>query len=78
MTRSMRLIVLAMMPAVAWFAIATAGVAADLDTLMQEFRMSPSGFKPAPAFTVRSLEGKPAALTDHRGRGMLLYFWATW
>lgn len=76
MTRSRRLTVLGMMPAVVW--LATAGIASDLDALMREFRVSPSGFKPAPAFTLRSLEGKPAALSDHRGRGMLLYFWATW
>jgi hypothetical protein len=76
MTRVMRLMVLAMLPVGLWFA--TSSVAGDLDPLMQEFGVSPAGLKPAPAFTLRSLEGKPAPLIDHRGRGVLLYFWATW
>ncbi len=76
MTRSIRLLLLALIPPVLCFA--TSSVAGDLDALMQEFGVSPAGLKPAPAFTLRSLEGKPAALTDHHGRGVLLYFWATW
>ena len=76
MTRSLRLMMLAMTPAVLWFA--TWSVAGDLDALMQEFRVSPAGLKPAPAFTLRGLDGKAGALADHRGRAVLLYFWATW
>ncbi len=76
MTCSMRLMLLTLLPAVLWFANPT--VAGDLDARMQEFRVSPTGLKLAPAFTLRTLEGKPAAFTDHRGRGVLLYFWATW
>jgi cytochrome oxidase Cu insertion factor (SCO1/SenC/PrrC family) len=52
--------------------------AGDLDALMQEFRVTPTGLKPAPAFSVNTLDGKATALTDHRGRPVLLYFWATW
>ena len=59
-------------------ALATAGIAADLDALMQEFHVTPAGLKPAPAFSLNTVNGKTVALADHRGRPVLLYFWATW
>jgi cytochrome c biogenesis protein CcmG, thiol:disulfide interchange protein DsbE len=76
MTRSVRLMLLALL--LAAFGPVTSGVAADLDALMKDFRVTPSGLKPAPAFNLKTLEGKPAALADHRGRPVLVYFWATW
>lgn len=76
MTRLTRLMMLVMVPAVLWFA--SWSVASDLDALMREFRVSPAGSKPAPAFTLQGLDGKVRALADHRGRAVLLYFWATW
>ena len=76
MTRSIRLMSLALL--LAGLGLAASTAAGDLDTLMREFRMTPSGLKPAPAFSLKTLEGKPAALGDHRGRSVLLYFWATW
>ena len=76
MTRSLRLMSLALLLAGLW--LATSTVAADLDALMQEFRVTPTGLKPAPAFKLKGLEGKVTALADHRGRSVLLYFWATW
>jgi hypothetical protein len=76
MTRSVRLMLLALL--LAGLIPATSGVAADLDALMKEFRVTPSGLKPAPMFSLKTLEGKTAALSDHRGRGVLVYFWATW
>ena len=54
------------------------GAAADLDGLLREFNVSPAGLKPAPSFSLKTIEGRTAALTDHRGRPVLLYFWATW
>lgn len=68
-----------------WLALLIAGlwmstpsIASDVDRLMQEFGVTPGGLKPAPAFKLATQEGKTAALADHRGRPLLLYFWATW
>lgn len=33
---------------------------------------------PAPAFSLRSLDGEQVALEDLRGKRVLLHFWATW
>ena len=76
MIRSRRFMSLALLLTGLW--LATSSVAADLDALMQEFRVTPTGLKPAPAFDLKTLDGKTTALTDHRGRAVLLYFWATW
>jgi cytochrome oxidase Cu insertion factor (SCO1/SenC/PrrC family) len=53
-------------------------LAADLDTLLWDFRATPAGLTPAPAFSLKTLDGKTATLADQRGRPVLLYFWATW
>ena len=34
--------------------------------------------KPAPDFTLRSLDGKPVTLSALRGKAVVLNFWATW
>ena len=34
--------------------------------------------KPAPEFSLESLDGKNIRLADFRGKGVLLNFWATW
>ena len=34
--------------------------------------------KPAPEFTLQSLDGKDVHLADFRGKAVLLNFWATW
>ncbi len=34
--------------------------------------------QPAPEFTLQSLDGKTVHLSDFRGKGVLLNFWATW
>src|SRR5690349_7707838 len=34
--------------------------------------------KPAPDFALQTLDGKTLRLSDFRGKGVLLNFWATW
>ena len=75
MIHSRRLIVLVVLTGLA---LGTPGLAADLDALMRDFRVAPAGLKPAPAFSLDGLDGRPVTLADHRGRPVLLYFWATW
>jgi len=58
--------------------LSSSGAAADLDSLMREFNVSPAGLKPASTFRLQSLEGQTVTLAEQRGRTVLLYFWATW
>ena len=32
----------------------------------------------APDFTLTALDGMPVALSDHQGKGVMLFFWGTW
>jgi cytochrome oxidase Cu insertion factor (SCO1/SenC/PrrC family) len=34
--------------------------------------------KPAPAFSLPSIDGRAVRLEDFRGKVVLLFFWATW
>ncbi len=34
--------------------------------------------KPAPSFTLKSVDGKTVSLADYKGKAVLLNFWATW
>src|SRR5262249_44887767 len=76
MIGSMRRMAMVLLLATPW--LTTPGFAANLDALMQEFSVAPAGLKPAPAFSLKNLEGKTVTLADHRGRPVLLYFWTTW
>jgi cytochrome oxidase Cu insertion factor (SCO1/SenC/PrrC family) len=58
--------------------LSSSGAAADLDSLMREFNVSPAGLKPASTLRLKSLEGQTVTLAEQRGRTVLLYFWATW
>lgn len=34
--------------------------------------------RPAPAFTLPDLDGRPRSLAEVRGKVVLLFFWTTW
>ena len=34
--------------------------------------------RPAPAFALPALDGRPVRLEDQKGKALLLFFWATW
>ncbi len=52
--------------------------AADLGDRLFDLQLIPLDSEPAPAFTLESLDGKKASLSDYRGKPVLLYFWASW
>lgn len=45
----------------------------DTEDILTDFRG-----KPAPAFTLTSLDGKKVSLADYKGKAVLVNFWATW
>ena len=56
-------------------AAAPLGAAADFTALGLNPYEPP---KPAPAFSLPDVDGRPVKLEDYRGRALLLFFWATW
>lgn len=40
--------------------------------------VSPLKGKPAPTFTLTTVDGKKVSLVDYKGKALLLNFWATW
>ena len=67
--------VVALAVAVALTATAVAIAAPDFASLQVQPYEPP---KPAPAFSLPDLEGKPQTLDSLRGKVVLLFFWATW
>ena len=50
-----------------------------LDDLLFDLQLVPLEGQTPPAFTLeRFADGKKVTLAEHRGRPLLLYFWATW
>jgi cytochrome oxidase Cu insertion factor (SCO1/SenC/PrrC family) len=50
-----------------------------LDDLLFELQLVPMNGVVAPPFELERLsDGKTTTLAEHRGRTVMLYFWATW
>ena len=62
-------------------ATSTPVAAADkvLDDLLFDLQLVPLAGQVPPAFELERLsDGKKVTLAEHRGRPVMLYFWATW
>lgn len=57
--------------------LSTAGLPAPRPSLPAPSPAGPT-FRPAPDFTLRTLDRKPLALSDFRGKIVVLNFWASW
>ena len=56
---------------------AAAGATDSVDALMRDFGVGPLSGEPAPV-ALLDLAGERVTLQAHRGRLVMLYFWATW
>jgi cytochrome oxidase Cu insertion factor (SCO1/SenC/PrrC family) len=65
----------ALAAAVALTVVAVAAAAPDFSSLQIQPYEPP---KPAPAFSLPDVQGKPQTLESLRGKVVMLFFWATW
>jgi len=72
---AMRLVVVVLVTAVALLSPMAAVAALDFASMDIQPYDPP---KPAPAFTLPDLNGKPVRLADLHGKVVLLFYWATW
>ncbi len=61
--------------ALALLIVSGAGAAPDFASLQVQTYQPP---KPAPAFSLPTVDGRTVRLEDLRGKVVLLFFWATW
>jgi cytochrome oxidase Cu insertion factor (SCO1/SenC/PrrC family) len=61
--------------ALALLAVGGVGAAPDFVSLQVQPYQPP---KPAPAFSLPSIDGRTVRLEDLRGKVVLLFFWTTW
>jgi len=61
--------------ALALLTVGGAGAAPDFASLQVQPYEPP---KPAPSFSLPSIDGRTVRLEDFRGKVVLLFFWATW
>ena len=72
-------LVMALVAAVAVNALAQQGKAAgSVDDLLKSIGLSKPAMSVAPDFNLLDTNGSPVALSRHRGKLVLLNFWATW
>jgi peroxiredoxin len=58
-----------------WAAPATAD---EIDRYLRELQLTALPGERAPGFTLPRVEGGKTALAEHKGKVVLVYFWATW
>jgi cytochrome oxidase Cu insertion factor (SCO1/SenC/PrrC family) len=61
--------------ALALLIVSGAGAAPDFASLQVQTYQPP---KPAPPFSLPTVDGRTVRLEDLRGKVVLLFFWATW
>jgi hypothetical protein len=72
-----RVLVVGLVAAGLWAAVAAGQEPATLEWLLKDFGLRPLAGEP-PAFTLPGVDGQPYRLESLRGRVGFLYFWATW
>jgi cytochrome oxidase Cu insertion factor (SCO1/SenC/PrrC family) len=82
MTRRRHGLAVALVAVLAALAMTTSHVAAAdkaLDDLLFDLQLVPLDGQTPPPFELERLgDGKKVTLAEHRGRPVMLYFWATW